>query len=282
MKRKEFLGLMGLLSAGITFPEMVSGAASAGLNVGVQLWSLTNFLKEDFDGTIAQVANMGFNHVESAGYNAGQRTIYGCSPSEYSKKIKSHHLNPASAHAAITPDIADAVLDDFVAAGVQYLVVPSLKPILSKNQNDWLKAAAALNEMGKKAKKRGIALGYHNHDFEFVKTDKGTPYDSLLVNTDPEYVFFQMDIGWVVKSGNDPISYFDKYPGRFRTWHIRDVDNDGKSVTVGTGKVNFREIIAKRGPSGLKLAIMETPQSKTDGLLIAQNSFSYIKNNRIY
>ncbi len=92
-----------------------------------------------------------------------------------------------------------------------------------------------LDAIGKKCEDAGLNLLYHNHDFEYEKNKQGiVPIEYMLENCDPQYVNFQMVLYWVTKAGADPISYFKKYPGRFKSWHVKDMDKDGKFAPVGT------------------------------------------------
>lgn len=96
-----------------------------------------------------------------------------------------------------------------------------------------------MNKIGEEANKRGIKFGYHNHSFEFVPV-AGTEQlyeDYLIQNTDPEKVFFQMDVYWVTMGGQDPVAYLKKYPNRFKVLHIKDDYVIGES-----GKINYKAI----------------------------------------
>ena len=66
-----------------------------------------------------------------------------------------------------------------------------------------------------------------------------------------------MDLYWVTKSGADPIAYFEKYPGRFKIWHVKDMDTQGRFAPVGTGTIDFARILAKKDVSGMKYYIVE-------------------------
>ncbi len=89
--------------------------------------------------------------------------------------------------------------------------------------------------------------------------------DYLLENTDPKYVNFQMDLFWVTKAGADPVAYFEKYPGRFKVWHVKDMDDEGKFAPVGNGTIDFARILEQKELSGMKYYMVE--QDRTfDGM----------------
>ncbi len=96
-----------------------------------------------------------------------------------------------------------------------------------------------MNRIGAEANKRGIKFGYHNHNFEFATlTGTDQPYeDFLIANTDPDKVFFQMDVYWIMIGGQDPVAYMKKYPTRFKVLHIKD-----EYVVGESGKLNYEAI----------------------------------------
>ena len=126
--------------------------------------------------------------------------------------------------------------------------------------------AKILTTLGEKCKKAGLELLYHNHDFEFRKDDSGNALiDYLLENTDPELVNFQMDLFWVTKAGANPSAYFKKYPGRFKLWHVKDMDDQGRFAPVGQGSIKFNEILSEKNTSGMQYYFVEQDMT-FDGL----------------
>jgi sugar phosphate isomerase/epimerase len=118
--------------------------------------------------------------------------------------------------------------------------------------------AAILDILGEKCYKAGLKLLYHNHDFEFKKdTDGIVPIEYLLENCNPKYVNFQMDLFWVSKVGVDPVVYFKKYPGRFKLWHVKDMDLEGNFAPVGSGTIDFTRILEQKSLSGMEYYYVE-------------------------
>jgi sugar phosphate isomerase/epimerase len=112
--------------------------------------------------------------------------------------------------------------------------------------------AEILNKLGAKCKAAGLELLYHNHDFEFSKDDEGNVVlDYLLEHCDKSIVNFQMDLYWVTKAGQDPVAYFKRYPGRFKIWHVKDMDEQGRFAPVGNGHIDFKRILAEKKLSGM-------------------------------
>jgi sugar phosphate isomerase/epimerase len=122
-----------------------------------------------------------------------------------------------STHSGISEENASAYATQAAEAGLKHIVLPSFNGRPEASIDDFKIAAAEMNQIGEITRKSGITFGYHNHDFEFREKEGKLPYDILLSETDPELVSFQMDIFWVKKGGQDPLAYFKKHPGRFRT-----------------------------------------------------------------
>ena len=132
-----------------------------------------------------------------------------------------------------------------------------------KTLNDFKLYAATFNERGQTCKKNGLRFAYHNHDYGFIPLEGEMPQDVLMKDTDKDLVDFEMDIYWVVTAGQDPITWFDKYPNRFRLCHIKDrqknVDASQKdaSVILGTGSIDFNKILKEGQKKGLEYFIVE-------------------------
>jgi sugar phosphate isomerase/epimerase len=152
--------------------------------------------------------------------------------------------------------------------------------------------AARYNRIGELARKFGIKLLIHNHTNEFVpcKDSPDVPYTILLNETDPELVVFQLDIGWAVVAGQNPVELFTKYPGRFVLWHVKDVaalktlpalpDQGGRMaearlVPVGNGEVDYGEIFKHADVAGMKHFVIEQDSAADWGDSIAAARVSY-------
>jgi sugar phosphate isomerase/epimerase len=128
------------------------------------------------------------------------------------------------------------------------------------------------NAVGEKCNAAGIRFGYHNHDQEFKKEFEGKPvYDWMLELTDPEKVMFQLDLYWIVEGGKNPVDYFEKYPGRFELWHIKD-----KAEVGASGNMDFASIFAKRKLSGAKYGIVEVEEYNFTPLESCKKSLEFL------
>lgn len=261
----KFLILLIAIMAAVSF----NGMAQKKLG-GLALYTLREEMKENPKEVLKKVADAGYKYVEDAGYSDGK--FYGMTPAEFKKTLTDFGLKPMSSHqSGITYENADKTIADVKAAGFQYLVVP-IPPMghfkyFPETKSMGMTGGAAnlaeiLNTLGEKCTKAGLKMLYHNHDFEYKKDDDGiVTIDYLLENTDPKHVNFQMDLYWVTKAGADPIAYFEKYPGRFKSWHVKDMDDEGRFAPVGNGNIDFAKILAQKKLSGMKYYLVEQDQT---------------------
>ena len=131
-------------------------------------------------------------------------------------------------------------------------------------------------------KDAGLRLAYHNHDFEFQKQGETTGYQILLNETDKKLVDFELDLYWVVRSGNDPLKLFKENPGRFTMWHVKDMDktNPALNAEVGTGSIDWKPIFAAAKLSGMKYFFVEHETNyKPNPIESVAASCDYIKKN---
>lgn len=231
--------------------------------IGLQLYSLRDDIKKDFDKTITDVGAMGYKFIEAASYADGK--FYGKTPEEFKAALEAAGLTALSSHTnrplpidkmeSINWDEIwqwwDTCIDAHKAAGMTYVIVPSMPKEFKKLEV--LKAYCDYyNKIGEKCKAKGLKFGYHNHAFEFVKVEDQMMYDYMIENTDPSLVFFQMDVYWVVRGQQSPVEYFEKYPGRFEILHIKDHKELGQS-----GMVGFDAIFNNIDKSGAKYLVVE-------------------------
>jgi sugar phosphate isomerase/epimerase len=234
---------------------------------GMTLYTVREDMKKNPKEVLKKIADIGYKNIEEAsGYANGK--FYGMTPVEFKDYLHSLGLTPLSTHQpTVTLTNADTIIADVKAAGFQYLVIPvppmgrfkydpATRSLSMSEDVDFI--ANFLNTVGKKCTDAGIKLLYHNHNFEFKANSKGiVPIDYLLANTDPKYVNFQLDLYWITKAEADPIVYFEKYPGRFKIWHVKDMDKQGRFAPVGNGTIDFAKILAKKQASGMLYYIVE-------------------------
>lgn len=232
---------------------------------GLALYTVRDAMK-DARVTLEKVAQAGYVNVESAGYNNGK--FYNLSPADFKSLLAEMKLTPISAHqGSANFENIDQQIADLKTAGFTYFVIPvppmGLFTYDNVNKRMAMKGGAKnlaeiLDKLGEKCAAAGLQLLYHNHDFEFVKDAEGiVTIDYLLEHCNPTYVNFQMDLYWVTKAGADPVDYFKRYPGRFKIWHVKDMDDQGRFAPVGNGKIDFKRILANKKLSGMAYYFVE-------------------------
>lgn len=296
INRRSFIRNTSLLTAGaFVTPSLFNNYKSN--RIGLQLYTVRDAMQQDVAGTLAKVAQVGYNTVEGATYT-GSQNFYGMTGKAFSALLKQNGLSMPSCHyrlGAETPNGQaqkgtilhewDKAVDDARSAGVKYMVCAFLAPGERGGSSTYQTIAEQLNKAGEQCKKAGIQLCYHNHDFEFQSQDaKATlPYDILLNSTDKNLVKMEMDMYWVTKAGKDPIALIAAHPGRFPLWHLKDMDNTPQHAftEVGNGTINFKNIMKHAGKAGLQYFFVEqdrTPGSPFDSI---KSSFTYIKKNLV-
>ncbi|RZJ50273.1 MAG: sugar phosphate isomerase/epimerase [Flavobacterium sp.] len=248
--------------------------------IGLQLYTLRDELPKDIKTTLEKVASAGFTTVETYGFSIKDQ-FWGLSPMELKKILDANKLKAVSGHYGIGSFLADGNTAELEAAIIaakilksEYLTIPWVDPPFRQNIDDYKKIASRLNEAGKMCHKAGLKLAYHNHDFEFQNHNGTKGYEILLKETDKDLVFFEMDLYWVVRSGNDPIQLFKENPGRFKMWHVKDMDKlkPELNTEVGSGSIDFKPIFKQAKQAGMKHFFVEQENN-----FAANNSFDAIK-----
>lgn len=266
--------------------------------VGIQLYSARELFDtpEEYEANhgaiFKQLAKMGYNCVEAASYSDGK--IYGVTPEEFRSDCDAAGLLPLSAHV-----FRNLTVEEFAAgkpseetlrwweecirahktAGMKYIVTPWLYfensgSSVPKTLAELKTYCDYLNTVGKMVSDAGMEYGYHNHSHEFSKVEGEMMYDYMLAHTNPDYVFFEMDVYWTVIGDSSPVDYFKKYPGRFKLLHIKDEREIGQS-----GMVGFDAIFANAKTAGTKAVIIEVERSSYPGDIMRsiRESATYLK-----
>lgn len=217
--------------------------------VGLQLYSLRDETKVDFQGTVEKVAKMGYKAVEFAGYG-------GLTPFQMKALLDDNGLEAFGAHVGL-PGLQNELqshIDMNLAVGNKYLVCPYAE---MKTRDDVLRLAERLNEVNAKLRAAGMELGYHNHAHEF-ETDGGEFLMDILLGSVEPSVFAEIDVFWVAYAGVDPIAYTAKYPNRQPLMHLKELGADGKAnVEAGDGVINFAGLIQQAKSIGTTRFIVE-------------------------
>ena len=291
MNRRTFLGTAAGIGAAALLTSRFGWAAGEHKidKIGVQLYTVRDLMKNDFEGTIGKVAQVGYKEVEFAGY-------FGRTPQQVRAALDKNGLTAPSTH--VQYDELDEkfpkVIEDSKTIGLKYIVCPWIPEELRKSPDIWKQASEKFNKCGEQTKQAGIQFGYHNHWFEFLPVNGKLPYDQLLADCHPNLVKMEMDLCWITAAGADPVKYFEKYPGRFPLVHVKDIKklpkvseagsqdfgSSLKEITeVGSGIIDWKRIFAHSEQAGIKHYIVEhdNPKQPLESIRI---SYEYLKNLR--
>ncbi len=186
-------------------------------DVYLQLYSLYGEIDRDYRGALRRAKEAGYAGVEFAQSNYG-----GMTPQELGAALREVGLRPFSTHIRLEELAGTLPLAQVL--GMPYIVIAGAYCCDLASAQE---VARQLNEAGKTCRSCGIQLGYHNHRGEFSKAENGQHLlDIMIENTDPELVFFQMDVGWTVTAGIDWEAYMTQYGGRFKLIHVKETTTD--------------------------------------------------------
>jgi sugar phosphate isomerase/epimerase len=280
MKKRSLLKIVILIAVAGLFIPAFNSCKAPGKNIGLQLYSIRDSINRDVPAAIEKVAKMGYKFVEPAGYRDGK--VYGMEPVDFRALCEKNGMKVLSSHVGQSlPDSSnmdeimswwDACIDAHQAMGVLYLVQPSMGRGAYTNLDTLKMYCDYFNNIGEKCKAKGIKFGYHNHNREFsTQIDGHTVYDFMLENTDPSKVIFEMDLYWAVVGGANPVDYFNKYPGRFELWHIKDKEEVGAS-----GMMDFKSYWENAAKSGMQYGIVEVEEYNFDEFTSCQKSIEWL------
>ncbi len=270
------IGFLGSRPGGLPVGEegLLPGRSLVVEEIGIQLYTLRVPLSEDVAGTLAQVAEIGYQTVEFAG-------LYGLTPGEMRTTMDAVGLRAVSSHAGVSDIRGDwaSFLEGAQQLGQDFIFVPSI-PESERTPEGLRKLAEDFNRAGEIAGSGGLHFGYHNHAWEFAALPDGTvPMDLLLERTEPRLVDWQMDIFWVVDGGGDPMAYLESQAGRVTSVHVKDRTPDGRMVDVGKGVIDFATILPRAEELGMLHAFVEhdTPDAPIESVRYSFNALSALK-----
>lgn len=300
LSRRNFIEQGSAASAAVALTATLPGLLHAdplGRAPGIQLYTVASSLAEDVPGTLKGLSKIGYKYVETAGFAK-------LSANEFGKAIADAGLKCPSAHLRFTTADPGPLFEDARAVGAHYAVSSVLiaKPagdsmgsfmnaLSSLTIDDFKKTAELANQIGAKAKQAGLQYAYHNHNFEFKDRGNGQiGYDVLLKETDPELVKFELDCGWIVTAGYNPVDYFKKYPNRYRMIHVKDFvagtkpttdlggESRPKGTELGKGHIDYKPIFAAAGPAGVEyyFSEQEPPITGMTQLEAAKVNYEYM------
>ena len=257
--------------------------------LGLQLFTLRAALSADAEGALKRVAGLGYEEVETYGFDPEGLRYYGLAARELAARLRDHNLKTPSGHYDLNRFVSSGVdeltryvarcIDGAQALGQTYITWPLLDAD-SRTIEKFKLAAERLNLAGAQVKRAGLQLAYHNHDFEFVEQDGQIGYDIILQETDPALVKLQMDLYWIAHGSKlSPHDWFERQPGRFVMWHVKDMHRTSRDYTeVGNGSIDFTRIWPDASLAGLRHFFVEQGGNFThDPFRSVADSADYVK-----
>jgi len=317
MKRRQFIQNTAMASSATMLMGLGACATPSYKSldsIGIQLFSLPKMLEQDLAGSLAMLHQMGYKEVEIYGpypfssASAQERWkqitpslgfsgsgFFGKTAKEFKALLDEYRLKASSGHIDIVtletnmPAVGESVRN----LGMVYLGISAIPDELRQTLDDYKRIAERFNTIGENAKKEGFKFLYHNHGYGIHEMEGQIPLQIILNNTDPDLVFFEMDIYWTIAGGADPVEYLKNYPGRYVALHLKDMKEithfkgDGGSAdqwielwpqmtTVGDGAMNIKAIVEQAKKSGVKHFFVE--QDLVDNPRLAlKKSIDYLR-----
>ena len=283
-----------------TFIQQAGAFASAALvsplsqprrryKLGLQLFTLRAALRQDVEDTLKRVAAMGYEEVETYGFDPDGIRFYGLEAKAFAQRLRDHKLTTPSGHYDLNRFVSSSVddlkryvdrcIEGAHAVGHAYITWPLVDEGF-RTIEKFKVVAERLNIAGGQIKKAGLQLAYHNHDFEFVEQNGQIGYDIILKETDPALVKLQMDLYWIVRGSKiSPNEWFKRQPGRFVMWHVKDIHRTSRDYTeVGNGTIDFTRIWPDASLAGLEHFFVEQGGNFThDPFRSVADSAEYVK-----
>jgi sugar phosphate isomerase/epimerase len=267
------------------------GADALGKHPGIQLYTINDAMRADPRGALKRLRQIGFSEMETAGFG-------GLSAQQFRGLLDNAGVSCPSSHLQFDLAHLERAFDDAHALGAKFAVSSIMRSLVlgPDAPKDLLKTGMSLDEakrtaelanrIGAGAQRAGLQFTYHNHNFEFADQGGGLiGYDVLLKETDPKLVKFEIDCGWMIFAGHDPVGYFQKYPRRFPMIHVKDFlprengATEMRGAELGHGAVDYKPIFAAAAKAGLQHYFVEQegPFSRMSPVEAAQVDFEYLR-----
>ncbi|MFN3488726.1 MAG: sugar phosphate isomerase/epimerase family protein [Emticicia sp.] len=271
--RREFLKNTSLLAtaAAVTpLTEVMAGLMKEN-KLGIQLFSIPKMLSEDFEGGIKMLASLGYKELElfgpysfsaekvKKGWEAAEKMLgfsgsgfFGRTPQDIKKLLTDNGLSTPGTHTDLDTleQNMGALAEAAHLMGWKYVTLPAIPDDRRKTLDDYKRIAESFNKIGAEAKKNGIRFGYHNHGYGIKPMDGQIPLQIVLDNTDPNLVFFEMDIFWTTCGGANPIEYLTKYPNRYKMLHLKDMTSKKQFSGDGGGMQDWMPMFSLMASAG--------------------------------
>ena len=295
MQRRAFITAAGTTAIGammspsildiLTFKENLK-------NIGLQLYTVRDDMASNPVNTLRKVAELGFKHVECAGYSNGK--FYGMAKQPFKSLLDDLGLKMHSGHAMTgfgmpegTYSMShnwDFYCEDAAEMGQKYIVSAYFMPDERKTIDDFKRHAELFNKCAETAAKYNLVFCHHNHDFEFLPIDGVVPYDIILSQTDASMVKMELDHYWTTKANVNTKKLIAKNQGRFPLFHIKDMDKtaDQSFTEVGSGVIKWNKVFELKKKAGMEFFYVEQDVCKNmEPLKSIEVSINYLKSLQV-
>jgi len=257
------------------------------MRLGLQLFSIAAELRQDLDGSLAEVARIGFRQVELAGFLGRDAVSLAAALRRAGLECRSAHVPLQRWRPGDDPSLQElpALVEAAQVLGLRDVIVPmfplpeaagaprpgeDIEAYLRRaatllDAEYWKTLAERLNSTAAALTPHGLRLGYHNHNVEFARCGESTGYELLLEHTDPARVSFELDVGWARAAGLDPAALLRRYPQRFRWLHLKDLAATTPVNTsfqfhpadLGRGLIDWPELLRTARELGIDDLVVE-------------------------
>ena len=238
--------------------------------IALQLYTLREQLAQDYEGTLRQIADLGYIGVETA-------NMFGGSPDAAAKLFNELGLTVMGAHSPLPlGDQKQEVIDTMAALGCKRLIVAWQPPEKYKSLDGIKSICDTLNEGAAVAKAHGFQVGYHNHWFEYEPVEDRIPVDLMLEHLDPD-VFFEVDIYWVQTAGQNPTQVVRRLGSRAPLLHVKDgpCQIEAPMTALGEGVVDIPGVV-EAGAGSTEWLVVELDRCATDMMEAVRKSYQYL------
>lgn len=271
MNRRNFIRNSGVAASAALLTNSLPGFsmnAKSKFKLGLQVFTIRKAMEQDPKLTLQRVAKMGYEDLETYGMGENGLSYYNLPINDFKSLLTDLGLTTSSGHYDLNKymnrpekdmlNYVDGCIAGASSLGQDYITWPWLAPE-DRTLDKFTSLASKLNLIGEHVKKAGLRLAYHNHDFDFADLGGRSGYDIIMDETDPELVKLQIDLYWAVRaSKHNPAYYFNKQPGRFEMWHIKDMDRVTQDYTeLGNGTIDYKPILKYVKLSGMKYYYLE-------------------------
>ena len=261
MSTQDQISRRKVLGAFAAAPFVVSAANGKRVPIGLELYSVRNQLKDNLTDTLQAVAKMGYECVEFFAPYHEWTPDYAKQVRKQLDDLKVRCYSTHNDHSQFNPDSIAHAIELNKILGTRYVVMAS--PGKVSGLDDWKHIAEVLNQANEKFASVGLHAGYHNHDAEWKPVNAQMPLEIIAANTDKSIVL-QLDVGTCVATGNDPVAWIDKNPGRIKSMHLKDWSPEkGYHVLFGEGVAPWKKIFAAaESTGGIEYYLMEQEGSE--------------------